>query len=135
MDSGSLTVLQAIALAGGVGHDAKLGSATIIRKSPQGTMTETPVHLKKILEAKAADHSHASRTTFCSFPPAPPSGLRAAPPKPLFRRLPQSPFLQCIPKLYRYAATASAGRRLPRSWSSTAMYVAAVCSREKCSTM
>lgn len=55
MDSGSLTVLQAVALAGGVGHNAKLGAAKIIRKSPQGTMTETPVHLKKILEAKAAD--------------------------------------------------------------------------------
>ncbi len=55
MDSGTLTVLQAVALAGGVGHNAKLGAAKIIRKSPQGTMTETPVHLKKILEAKAAD--------------------------------------------------------------------------------
>ncbi len=54
MDSGSLTVLQAIALAGGVNHDAKLGSATIIRKTAQG-MTETPVHLNKILEAKAPD--------------------------------------------------------------------------------
>jgi len=55
MDTGSLTVLQAVALAGGVGHNAKLGGAKIIRKSPQGTMTETPVHLKQILEAKAAD--------------------------------------------------------------------------------
>jgi polysaccharide export outer membrane protein len=54
MDSGSLTVLQAIALAGGVSHDAKLSAATIIRKTPQG-MSETPVHLKKILEAKAPD--------------------------------------------------------------------------------
>jgi polysaccharide export outer membrane protein len=54
MDTGSLTVLQAIALAGGVSQYAKLGSANIIRKTPQG-MTETPVHLKKILEAKAPD--------------------------------------------------------------------------------
>ncbi len=57
MDSGSLTVLQAVALAGGIGHNAKLGAAKIIRKTPQGTMTETPVHLKKILEAKAPDLS------------------------------------------------------------------------------
>lgn len=55
MDSGSLTVLQAVALAGGIGHNAKLGAAKIIRKTPQGTMTETPVHLKKMLEAKVAD--------------------------------------------------------------------------------
>jgi len=54
MDSGSLTVLQAIALAGGVNRTAKLGAAKIIRKTPQG-MTETPVQLKKILEAKAPD--------------------------------------------------------------------------------
>lgn len=54
MDSGSLTVLQAIALAGGVNRTAKLGGAKIIRKTPQG-MTETPVHLKQILEAKAPD--------------------------------------------------------------------------------
>jgi polysaccharide export outer membrane protein len=54
MDSGNLTVLQAIALAGGVNRTAKLGAAKIIRKTPQG-MTETPVHLKKILEAKAPD--------------------------------------------------------------------------------
>jgi polysaccharide export outer membrane protein len=55
MDSGSLTVLQAIALAWGVNRSAKLGAAKIIRKTPQGAMTETPVQLKKILEAKAPD--------------------------------------------------------------------------------
>ncbi|HKS74633.1 MAG TPA: polysaccharide biosynthesis/export family protein, partial [Terriglobales bacterium] len=42
MDSGSMTVLQAIALAGGVSRAAKLDGARIIRKTPQG-MTETPV--------------------------------------------------------------------------------------------
>ena len=54
MDSGQLTVLQAIALAGGTTRTAKLGSARIIRKGPAG-MSETPVHLKQILEAKAPD--------------------------------------------------------------------------------
>jgi polysaccharide biosynthesis/export protein len=54
MDSGNLTVLQAIALAGGTTRTAKLGSARIIRKNATG-MSETQVHLKKILEAKAPD--------------------------------------------------------------------------------
>jgi len=54
MDSGHLTVLQALALAGGTTRTAKLGSVRIIRKGPEG-MTETPVQLKKILEAKAPD--------------------------------------------------------------------------------
>jgi polysaccharide biosynthesis/export protein len=54
MDSGSLTVLQAIALAGGVTHTAKLDGAKIIRKTPQG-MAETTVQLKKILAAKSPD--------------------------------------------------------------------------------
>jgi polysaccharide export outer membrane protein len=54
MDSGNLTVLQAIALAGGTTRTAKLGSARIIRKGSSG-MSETQVHLKQILEAKAPD--------------------------------------------------------------------------------
>lgn len=54
MDTGSVTVLQAIALAGGTNHTAKLSGAKIIRKGPQG-MSESPVHLKQILEAKAPD--------------------------------------------------------------------------------
>jgi len=54
METGSLTVLQAIALAGGTNRTAKLSGARIIRKGPQG-MTETPVQLKKILSAKAPD--------------------------------------------------------------------------------
>jgi polysaccharide biosynthesis/export protein len=54
MDSGHLTVLQAIALAGGTTRTAKIGAARIIRKGPEG-ITETPVQLKKILEAKAPD--------------------------------------------------------------------------------
>jgi polysaccharide export outer membrane protein len=54
MDSGNLTVLQVIALAGGTNRTAKLSGAKIIRKGPSG-MTETPVQLKKILSAKAPD--------------------------------------------------------------------------------
>jgi polysaccharide export outer membrane protein len=54
MDSGHLTVLQAIALAGGTGRTADLGAARIIRKGPAG-ITETSVELKKILRAKAPD--------------------------------------------------------------------------------
>ena len=54
MDTGSLTVLQAIALAGGTNRTAKLGGAKILRKTPSG-MTETPIQLKKILSAKAPD--------------------------------------------------------------------------------
>jgi polysaccharide biosynthesis/export protein len=54
VDNGSLTVLQALALAGGTNRTAKMGGARIIRKTPAG-MTETNVHLKKMLEAKVPD--------------------------------------------------------------------------------
>jgi polysaccharide biosynthesis/export protein len=54
VDNGSLTVLQALALAGGTNRTAKIGGARIIRKGPTG-MTETRVPLKKMLEAKAPD--------------------------------------------------------------------------------
>jgi polysaccharide export outer membrane protein len=54
VDNGSLTVLQAIALAGGTNHTAKLSAARLIRKTPSG-MTETKVELKKMLEAKTSD--------------------------------------------------------------------------------
>jgi polysaccharide export outer membrane protein len=54
LDSGSLTVLQALALAGGTNKTAKMGGVRIIRKGPTG-MTETRVALKKMLEAKAPD--------------------------------------------------------------------------------
>ena len=55
MDTGSLSVMQAIALTGGVNRTAKLDGARIIRKTPDGGMTETPIQLKKILAAKAPD--------------------------------------------------------------------------------
>jgi len=56
VDNGSLTVLQAIALAGGPNRTAKLNGTRIIRKSagPNG-MAETIVPLKKMLQAKAPD--------------------------------------------------------------------------------
>ena len=54
VDNGTLTVLQALALAGGTNHTAKMGGVRIIRKGPTG-MTETKVQLKKMLEAKAPD--------------------------------------------------------------------------------
>ncbi|MGA8621351.1 MAG: polysaccharide biosynthesis/export family protein [Candidatus Sulfotelmatobacter sp.] len=54
VDNGSLTVLQAIALAGGTNHTARMGGTRIIRKSAAG-MTETKVPLKKMLEAKVPD--------------------------------------------------------------------------------
>ena len=54
VDNGTLTVLQALALAGGPNHTAKMGGARIIRRTPSG-LTETPVQLKKMLETKAPD--------------------------------------------------------------------------------
>ena len=53
-NGGKLSVLQAIALAGGTTSTAKLSGARIIRKSPQG-VSEIPVSLKKMLEAKIGD--------------------------------------------------------------------------------
>jgi len=54
VDNGTLTVLQALALAGGTNRTAKLGGARIIRKGPSG-MTEVKVEIKKMLEAKSPD--------------------------------------------------------------------------------
>jgi len=54
MDTENLTVLKALALAGGTTHTAKLNGARIIRHGPNG-LTEMPIELKKMLEAKAQD--------------------------------------------------------------------------------
>ncbi|HTS06151.1 MAG TPA: polysaccharide biosynthesis/export family protein [Candidatus Eisenbacteria bacterium] len=54
VDNGSLTVLQALALAGGTNKTAKLGGAKLLRKGPNG-MTETKIEIKKMLEAKIPD--------------------------------------------------------------------------------
>ncbi len=48
------TVLQAIAMAHGTNHDAKLDKVRIIRKTEQGR-TEIPVQLSKIMSAKEKD--------------------------------------------------------------------------------
>jgi polysaccharide export outer membrane protein len=50
----SVTVLQALALAGGNNKFAALDSARLIRRTPEGP-TEVPVKLKKILTAQAPD--------------------------------------------------------------------------------
>ncbi len=49
-----LTVLQAIAMAHGTNHDARLDKVRIIRKGDQGR-TEIPVQLSKIMSAKEKD--------------------------------------------------------------------------------
>lgn len=54
MDSGHISVLQAIALAGGTNSTAKLSGARIIRKGPSG-LTSVPVPLKQLLHAKTDD--------------------------------------------------------------------------------
>jgi len=58
IDNGSLTVLQAVALAGGPNRTAKLNDTRVIRKGngPNG-MVETIVPLKKMLRAQAPDVS------------------------------------------------------------------------------
>jgi polysaccharide biosynthesis/export protein len=53
-NSGRLSVLQAIALAGGTTSNAKLSGTRIIRKSTAG-LSEIAVPLKKLLQAKATD--------------------------------------------------------------------------------
>jgi polysaccharide biosynthesis/export protein len=54
MNNGNLTVLQAIALAGGTTRTSKLSGVRIIRKGPEG-IKETRVELNKILQAKQPD--------------------------------------------------------------------------------
>jgi polysaccharide export outer membrane protein len=54
VDNGQLTVLQAIALAGGTNKTAKLGDARILHKGPAGVV-ETKLQIKKMLEAKSPD--------------------------------------------------------------------------------
>lgn len=55
MENGrNITVLQAIALAQGIGPNASLNRAKLVRKTPDGPQ-EVPLALKKILAAKAPD--------------------------------------------------------------------------------
>ena len=53
-DTDNLTVLKAIALAGGANKTASMGGTTILRRTPQGT-TQIKIPLGKILRAKAQD--------------------------------------------------------------------------------
>lgn len=53
-DSENLTVLKAIALAGGANKTASMGGTTILRRTPQGTQ-QIKVPLKRIMSAKAPD--------------------------------------------------------------------------------
>jgi polysaccharide biosynthesis/export protein len=55
VDNGTMTVLQALALAGGTNKTARLGAARLLRKGPNGGVTETKVEIKKMLEAKVPD--------------------------------------------------------------------------------
>src|SRR6266496_5485832 len=80
MQSGHLSVLQAIALAGGANSTAKLGGARIIRKTPSG-LTETPVPMKNLFKPRRTI-SRCSRTTFCSYRPAPGRCSKGGPQKP-----------------------------------------------------
>jgi polysaccharide export outer membrane protein len=54
IDRGNLTVLQAIAMAGGTTRTSKLNGTRILHKGPEG-ISEKHVELKKILEAKIPD--------------------------------------------------------------------------------
>ena len=56
MDNDRLTVLQAIALAGGTNKTAKLNGSKILRHTGTGVV-ETPIQLKKILQAKKTDEA------------------------------------------------------------------------------
>ncbi len=53
-NGGKLTVLQALAMAGGANNTAAFNKSKIIRKTPQG-QKEIPVELKKILATKKPD--------------------------------------------------------------------------------
>jgi polysaccharide export outer membrane protein len=53
-DSENLTILKAIALAGGANRTASMGGTTILRRTPQGTL-QIKVPLKQILSAKVQD--------------------------------------------------------------------------------
>jgi polysaccharide biosynthesis/export protein len=65
----SLTVLQALALAGGLGRNAALNDAKIIRKTNEGRK-EVPIALKKILEAKSGFPDVAMQAEDILFVPA-----------------------------------------------------------------
>jgi polysaccharide biosynthesis/export protein len=60
MDRDSVTVLQALAMAGGVGPSASKKRARIIRRGPDGSVVEIPLDLGKVLKGKARDITMAA---------------------------------------------------------------------------
>ena len=54
VNGSEMTVVKAIAMAGGANPTAALNGGKIIRRTPQGPQ-EIPIQLKQILAAKAAD--------------------------------------------------------------------------------
>jgi polysaccharide export outer membrane protein len=59
-DRPTMTVLQAISMAEGFTQTASHTSAHILRTQPDGSQTEVPVNLKKILQGKAQDMTLAA---------------------------------------------------------------------------
>jgi polysaccharide export outer membrane protein len=59
-DRPTMTVLQAITMAEGCTATAAKGAARILRTNPDGTKTELPVNLQKILHGKALDTTLAA---------------------------------------------------------------------------
>jgi polysaccharide export outer membrane protein len=55
MENGSMTVLQAVAMAEGPNPTAAMNRAKVIRKMPGGVPQETPLDLKKMLSSKIPD--------------------------------------------------------------------------------
>ncbi|HEV2177443.1 MAG TPA: polysaccharide biosynthesis/export family protein [Terriglobia bacterium] len=54
-DKDRVTVLEAIAMAGGLGADAAPGKARIIRRSDSGALNEVPINLGKIMQSRSPD--------------------------------------------------------------------------------
>ena len=76
MENGSMTVLQAIAMAEGTNPTAKLNGAKLIRKSPQGPQ-EMPLPLKDMLSSKSPDiHLQAEDIIFVPTSRAKSAGKR-----------------------------------------------------------
>ena len=62
-DRPTLTVLQAISMAGGFTATAAKGSARILKTHPDGSQTEVPINLKKVIDGKAENTTLAANDT------------------------------------------------------------------------
>ena len=85
MENGSMTVLQAIAMAEGTNPTAKLNGAKLIRKSAQGPQ-EMPLALKDMLCLQVPRHSFAGRRHHLCPNQRGPRAPASGPWKPSFRR-------------------------------------------------